>query len=162
MGAQLDRLRYGVHTAPDPFRARDDVEAHLLHQAVLIRCVDDFARRDEFASPARRAGGGYKILEKIQKACRKGQGEIALSILRAYHERSTQSQERGLLEIYNYLTSIAPSAIPTPPKNEPDLLQAFRTNAAKRARATACEAYADSLLALQNHVRVFNKKERDG
>lgn len=162
MGAQLDRMRFGVQTTPDPFRARDEVEANLLHQAVLIRCVDDFARRSEFSVPSHlRAGnaGGYKILEKIQKASKKGQGEIALCILRAYQERATQSQERALLEVYHYLASVAPGAVPTPPKSEPDLLQAFRTNAAKRARGVACEAYADALLALQNHVRIFNKME---
>lgn len=163
MGAQLDRLRFGLHSTPDPFRARDEVEANLLHQAVLLRCIDDFSNRHEFTVTARgnkATGSGYKILDKIQRSTRRGQGEIAICILRAYHEWATQSQERGLLEIYNYLSSIAPEAVPTPPKNEPDLLQAFRTNAAKRARALACEAYADSLLALQNHVRIWNKQER--
>lgn len=164
MGAQLDRLKYGLHSSPDPFRARDEVESNLLHQAVLIRCIDDFAGRHEFAVPARGSqatSSGYKILERIQKACKKGQGDIALHILRAYHERCTQSQERGLLEIYTYLSQIAPMSVPTPPKDTIDLLQAFRSNEAKRARAIACEAYADALLALNNHVRIFNKLERN-
>ena len=39
-----------------------------------------------------------------------------------------------------------------------DLLQAFRSESAKRARAVACEAYADALLALQNHVRIWNRR----
>lgn len=163
MGVQLDRMRYGVHSTPDPHKARAEVEDHMLRQANLLRCIDEFAARHEFSVPARgpaAAGGGYKILEKIQKATKKGQGAIAIAILRAYQERSTQSQERGLVEVYNYLASIAPSVVPKPPKGDHDLLQAFRAETAKRARAMAAEAVADALLALQNHVRIWNRKSR--
>lgn len=166
MGAQLDRLRFGIHTTPDPFRAREEVESHLLQQAQLIRCIDSFAERDEFRinSPSTPGGQTYKLLEKLQKAAKRGQGEIALGTLRAYHERCTSigmSQERGLLEVYNYLASIASSIVPAMPKGTTDPLQAFRVGEAKRARNMAAEAYADSLLALQNHVRIFNKTQRE-
>lgn len=166
MGAQLDRLRFGLQTQPDPFRAREEVESHLLQQAVLIRCIDDFERRVEFAIPKRGPSvsqDGFKTLEKLQKASHRGQGEIALGVLRAYHERCTSigmSPERGLLEVYNYLLAVAPSVVPSPPKDETDMLQAFRLNTAKRARSLACEAYADALLALQRHIRIFNARER--
>lgn len=161
MGAQLDRMRDGIQSAPDPFRARDDVENHMLQQAELIRCIDDFTSRQEFSVTTRQraAAAGYKVLEKFQKSTGRRQGEIGIGILRAYHEWSTQSTERGLLSVYQYLAIIAPSLVPPPPKNlDTNLLQAFRIGTAKRARNVACEAYADSLLALQNHVRVFNKK----
>lgn len=163
MGAQLERMRYGVHSTPDPYRARAEAEDHMMQQANLLRCIDEFTARNEFSVPARGPGSGncgYKILEKFQKTTRRGQGAIAISILRAYQERCTQSQERGLVEVYNYLASIAPDAVPKPPKGDQDLLQAFRTETAKRARALAAEAYADSLLALQNHVRIWNRKSR--
>lgn len=158
-GAQLDRLKYGVHVAPDPFRAREEAENHLLQQAALLRCIDDFAKRDVFHSQTRqRTGivGSFKMLSKFQQVANRGQGEIALGILRAYQEWCTQSQERGLAAVYNFLVGIAPSVAPPLPKG--DLLQAFREGTAKRARAAACEAYADSLLALQYHVRVWNKR----
>lgn len=162
MGAQLERLKYGIQIAPDPFRQREDVESHLLKQAGLIRCVDDFADRQEFNPPRKVDSAGYKIILKIQKETRpqRAQGAIALGILRAYHERCTgvNNQERGLLEVYNFILSIAPRVVPSPPKNTDDLLMAFRTGTAKRARATAAEGYADALLALQNHCRVWNKK----
>lgn len=167
LGAQLDRMRFGIQTTPDPFRARDEVENNLLQQAQLLRCIDEFSARHEFSMTTRQratSAAGYKVLDRLQKATKRGQGEIALNILRAYHERVTcsigQSQERGLLEVYNYISSIAPEAVPAPPKDTEDLLMAFRTGGAKRARNMACEAYADALLALQNHCRVFNKKER--
>lgn len=164
MGAQLDRLRYGVSITPDPFTARDEVENHLLQQAGIIRCIDAFARRKEFDGESRhpKAITEYKALVKIQKHTFgfKPQGEIALGILRAYHERCTQSKERGLLEVYNYLRSIAPVAIPPPPKEIEDILQAFREGTAKRARSISCEAYADSLLGLQRHVRLWNNKNK--
>lgn len=162
MGAQLERIQYGISLTPDPFRQRDDVEDHLLHQAVLIRCIDEFSRRETFSVTTRQrkaADAGYKALTKIhESATDYPQGSLAIGILRAYHERSTQSQERGLVAVYQYLSSIAPEVIPAPTKN--DLLESFRTGTAKRARNFACEAYADSLLALQNHVRVFNRKEK--
>lgn len=167
MGAQLDRMRFGIQTAPDPFRARDDAENNLLRQAGLLRCVDDFAARHEFSVSTRQrvaSAAGYKVLDRLQKATKRGQGEIALGVLRAYHERVTcsigQSQERGLLEVYRYIASLAPDDVPAPPKDTEDLLMAFRTGKAKRARNMACEAYADALLALQNHCRVWNKRGR--
>jgi hypothetical protein len=163
MGAQLERMRFGVHSTPDPHRARAEAEDHMLQQAVLLRCIDEFIARYEFSVPARGPGSsavGYKIIEKIQKATKLGQGVIAISVLRAYQERCTQSPERGLVEVYNYLASVAPECVPKPPKGDMDLLQAFRSESAKRARAMAAEAYADALLALQNHVRIFNKKGR--
>lgn len=172
MGAQLERMRYGVHSTPDPHRARAEAEDHMLKQANLLRCIEAFETRQEFFSGVSVRGrgassaGGYKILEKIQKATKKGQGAIAMGILRAYHERVTctrgQSQERGLVEVYNFLASIAPDAVPKPTKSaEADLLQAFRSGTLKRAHELACEGYADALLALRQHVEIWNRaKER--
>ena len=160
-GAQLERMRDGIQCAPDPFRARDEVEANMLHDACIIRFLDNFQAKHEFLSTTRKqrlGDAGYKTLEKLQCASKLPQGHIAVGILRAYHERATMSQERGLLEVYNYLVTIAPGAVPTPPKGTKDLYQAFRTGEAKRARTIAAEAYADSLLALQNHSRIWNKR----
>ncbi len=166
MGAQLDRLRFGIQITPDPFRARSEVEDHLLQQAVLLRCIDEFSKREEFSITTRQrkaADAGYKALIKIQALATvlRSQGSIAIGILRAYQERAKGSQECGLVSVYGFIHDIAPKSIPIPPKGDEDLLQAFRSGAAKRARNMACEAYADSLLALQNHVRVFNKKEKN-
>jgi hypothetical protein len=165
-GAQLDRMRFGIQVTPDPFRAREEAENKLLQSAALLRCIDQFEARYEFSVTTRQratSAAGYKVLDRIQKATKRGQGEIALGILRAYHERVTcsigQSQERGLLAVYTYVAGIAPDAVPAPPKDTDDLLMAFRTGSAKRARNMAAEAYADALLALQNHVRVYNKKK---
>jgi hypothetical protein len=161
-GAQLDRLKYGLQPTPDPFRARDEAENHLLEQATLLRCVSDFSSKEEFVVLPRQrkaAAAGYKLLERIHIASKYPQGGIALGILRAYHERSTQSQERGLVEVYNFLFAIAPTVCPPLPKQETDLLQAFRSGNAKRARTLACEAYADALLALQQFVRVWNARQ---
>ena len=165
MGAQLERLKYGVQLAPDPFRARNEVEDNLLAQAAIIRCVDEFAAREELdihARPRAPSVVGYKALTKIQEHANpwRSKGKIALDVLRAYQERNKGSQECGLVAVYNYLEQVAPSALPPPPKNDADLLQHFRTGTAKRARNLACEVYADSLLALQYHVRVWNKKRK--
>jgi len=165
MGAQLDRLRFGIHLSPDPYRQRSEVEDQLLQQAVLIRCIDEFTRREEFSVTTRQrsaAEGGYRALTRIQDKAtiHRPQGSIAVGILRAFQERSRGSQECGLVAVYNYVQSIAPSVVPPPPKGDEDLLQAFRTGHAARARKFVCEAHADSLLALQDHVRVFNKRER--
>lgn len=152
MGAQLDRLRNGVSVPPDPFRAREDTENALLRTASILRCLDSFASRDVFVN--------HRALEKIQKNCKLSQGYIALSILRAYQEWSSQSQERGLVEVYRVIVRLAPKSVAAPPKDtDEDLLQMFRTNKAKRARSFAAEAYADSLLAMQDFVRTWNKKK---
>lgn len=164
MGAQLDRLRYGTQIEPDPHRQKEEIENRMLQQASIIRCFDAFREKERFSFPGQTFGctSLYKTLEKIQKVSRRGQGALAEGILRAYHERVTcyrgSSQERGLVEVYNYISTIAPTAVPKPPKAEKDLLQAFRENTAKRAKSVAAEAYADSLLALNQHVRVWNKK----
>jgi hypothetical protein len=144
-------MRFGLITPPDPFRARADAENQMMEQAELLRCIDAFSTRDEFKQ-------GYAKLEKIQKACRLPQGHLAIAVLRAYHEWSTQSQERALVAVYRYLQTIAPGAIPTPPKNEDDLVQAFRTGKAKRSRDLSAEVYADALLALGSFLTVWNKR----
>ena len=149
-GAQLEKIKYGIESKPDPWRARDETEQHLIEQAGIIRCLDAFQAKREFSM-------SVKVLEKIQIATHYDQGALAVGIMRAYHERSTQSQERGLLAVYQFLATIAPAVVPLPPKGTEDLLQSFREGSAKRARSISAEAYADSLLALQNHVRHWNK-----
>lgn len=165
-GAQLDRLRYGVQLQSDPHRQRNEVEDHLLNQAVLLRCIDRFAERQEFSVSTRQrksADAGYKALTKIHESNRTlSQGFIALSVLRAYQERAKKgAEEPGIVAVYNYIVSIAPDAAPPVPmpKNGKDLAETFRAGQAKRARAFACEAWADARLALEEHVRVFNKAE---
>lgn len=150
-GAQLTRLRDGLSGTQDPFRARDQVEENLMHQAAIIRCTDAYA--------ARRTLGIYKpaVIEKIQKETHADQGRIALAILRAYHERSTASMERGFVEVYRILRRIAPKTTP-PTDEDTELLQLFREGKAKRCRNFAAEAYADSLLGLQFHCKVWNKQ----
>lgn len=154
MGAQLERMRFGVQATPDPYRARDDAEATMLDQAQLLRCLDDFLKKHDF-------GSQYKALQKVQlkSSPKLDQGYIALGALRAYHEWSTSSQERGLVEVYRFIEKISAGFLPPPPKDEPDLLQAFRSNKAKRARSKAAEVYADALLALQAHTKHWNKKK---
>lgn len=156
MGYQLDRLRYGFQPTPDPFRAREEVETQLLENAALLRCIDAFAAREVIREssgvPPRAEFSTHKTLEKLQTASGRGQGEIALGILRAYHERCTtvgSNQERGIFEVYQYLKRIAPASVSDPNKDG-DL--------GKKDRAFACEAYADSLLALQHHVKIWNRK----
>ncbi len=150
LGAQLERLRDGTTGTSDPFRAREEVETGMIKLAGIIRCVDAFEARDTL-SPKGQA------IEKINKHVRIAEGSIALGVLRAYHERPS-SPERGLVEIYRFLARIAPRGVPTVPKECDDLLQAFRDGDAKRCRFIAAEAYADALLALQYHVRVYDKR----
>ncbi len=158
MGSQLERLRHGVSITPDPFRARDEVESKLLQDAALYRCASDFANRQELRGTGSQT---FKALEKVYKATsnKPPMGTIALRVLRAYQERCTVSQERGLVEVYNYLASIAPTAVPDPPKDQDNLAQAFREGKAKRARGMAAEVYADAILALSGFLRVWNRNE---
>lgn len=170
IGAQLDRMRLGFQPTPDPFRMKSEVEDRLLEQAVLLRCISEFSERQEFSVTTRQrkaADAGYKVLTKLQEKAKIAQGTIAINILRTYHERAAafraknvQGQEKALASVYYYLVALAPSVAPPPSLKDGDLETAFRTGKAKRARNLACEAYADALLALQNHVRVFNKKEQ--
>ncbi len=161
MGAQLARMRDGITAEPDPFRARDDAESGLIQAATLLRCISEFGNREEFSVATRQrvaTAAGYKVLEKFRHVSKRGQGEIALGILRSYMEWSTKSQERGLYAVYGYLAGIAPSITPPPPKDCTDVLHAFRTGEAKKARNLAAEAVGDSMLALQTHVRLWNKR----
>ncbi len=151
LGAQLERLRDGTTGMQDPFRARDEVETGLIKTATLIRCIDEFTERKEL-SPK-----GQKI-EQVNKHVRCNEGALAMGVLRAYHEWSSSSQERGLVEIYRFLAKVAPSFVPPLPVNSHDLLQDFREGKAKRCRFLAAECYADALIAVQTHVRIFNAK----
>ncbi len=153
-GAQLTRLRDGISGSQDPFRARDEVENNLMQQATLIRCLDQFAARPVLPIPR------PAIIEKIQRETHKNQGHIAVAILRSYHERATKSQERGLVEVYRTLFSMAPDVVPAPPEcsDIADFVQMFREGKARRCRSFAAEAYADALLGLQQHCRIHNRK----
>jgi hypothetical protein len=151
LGAQLERMRDGTTSGQDPFRARDEVEAGMMRLANVIRCVDEFECRPEL-SPRGQA------IEKINKHVQIEEGRIALGVLRAYHERPS-SPERGLVEIYKFLARIAPRAVPSIPKECEDLLQAFRDGDAKRCRFVAAETYADALLGLQSHVRIYDRRQ---
>lgn len=158
MGSQLDRLRTGTFGRPDPFRSRDEAENQIMEQAQLLRCMSDFADRLEF----RTATSTFRALEKIQKRTnpKLNQGYIALAVLRAYQEWGTQSEARALVAVYAYIRSIAPDSVAPPPKNETDIIQAFRTGKAKRAREFSAEVYADALLALGTFLQTWNKRKQ--
>lgn len=163
MGAQLERLQFGLYTTSDPFRARDDAESRILEQAEILRTMDSFAAVTEFR-PATSKAQGYKTLERIQRCATNRpypcQGAIALHVLKAYQRRATQSQERGLVEVYGVLRHIAPSATPTF-DGDHDAVQAtqvFREGKASRARQLAAAAYADALLALGYFL---NRRQRN-
>lgn len=159
MGHQLDRMRDGVQGGSDPIRERDNVEAAMLRNASMLRCIDEFMAKWEFTPPSRHRDTGYRAIQKVQDKCREAQGRIAIGVLRAYHERSTASEERGLVEIYTYVKSIAPDAVPPSDKGVLDLLQAFRSGQAKKAKSFSAELYADCLLACRAHVVQFNRRE---
>ncbi len=131
----------------------------MIWQATILRCLGAFTERPEFSNTIRRRitkEPGYSALEKLQKASGHNQGYIATGILRAYHARSTVSQERGLVEVYAFITKIAPAlASPLPD----DVVMSFRTGTAKKARSLAADAYGDSLLALQSFTRNWNRIE---
>jgi len=153
LGAQLERMRDGTTGTQDPFRARDEVETSMLRMATIIRCVDEFEARLELSPKGQQ-------IEKINRFAQLPEGRVALGVLRAYHERPS-SPERGLVEIYRFLAKIAPRGVPSVPKECDDLLQAFRDGNAKRCRFAAAEAYADALLGLQYHVRLFDKRQNN-
>lgn len=156
LGTQLQRMQEGIYTPPDPHRARDEAENEMISKAELLRCISGFTARNDFDA-------GYGTLEKIQKNCRLPQGYIAINILRMYQERcpcQQSSQEMGLAAVYRYIAGLAPKAVPSLPSSETDLLQAFRTGKAPRARSMAGEAYADSLLSLQGYVQKWNRGQR--
>ncbi len=163
MQAQLDRLQFGFDPNQDPHRARREVEDHMLQQAVLYRCIDDFARRTALGvqSRQRKSASGYRALEALQdnSSPYHSQGAIATGILRAFQERAKGSQEQGLVAVYHYIQSIAPKAVPLPPKGDGDILQLFRLHPRAPAREFTCDAHADALFALEDHLREFNKRE---
>ncbi len=154
LGAQLERLRDGTTGIQDPFRSRDEIESNMIRMANLIRCIDEFEARPVL-SPR-----GEKTKD-LNKYARRDEGSIALGVLRAYHEWASSSPERGLVEIYRFLAKIAPNGVPAPPKDSHDLLQDFRESKAKRCRFLAAEMYADALLAMQYHIRVYNDRNKD-
>ncbi len=153
LGAQLERLRDGTTGCQDPFRSRDEVETNMLRMATIIRCIDEFEVRQELSPKG-------QDIEKLNRYAQLPEGRIAIGILRAFHERPS-SPERGLVEIYRFIAKIAPRGVPSIPKDCTDLLQAFRDGEAKRCRFIACSVYADALLALQHHVRVFDKQQNN-
>lgn len=154
LGAQLERLRDGTTGIQDPFSARDNIETNMIRMANLIRCLDEFEAR-----PVLNPRGDKT--KDLNKFARRDEGAIALGVLRAYHEWSSSSPERGLVEIYRFLAKIAPNGVPAPPKDSLDLLQDFRESKAKRCRYLAAEMYADALLAMQFHIRTWNEKNKN-
>lgn len=149
MGAQLERLKFGLISTPDPFQAREDAEARILENAELLRAVDEFRAVPEFYPTSSRSTK-YKTLEKIQKGTtpRRTQGEIALNVLRSYQKWGTKSPEQALVTVYSYVRSIAPRVVPTLDTDTVKATQMFREGKARRSRDLAISAYADSLLAL--------------
>jgi len=146
-------------------RVDTNQEVRMMRQARILRCIQEFQSTAEFkdryvdGAAVLRKEARFKTLSKLRKSTAYPEGLIAVGILRAYQEWGTQSVERGLLEVYNYLKNIAPEKVPHTSKTHADLLQAFREGAEKRARNAACEAYADALLALRDHVIEFNREE---
>lgn len=126
----------------------------MLEQAAILRCMDHFASRQDVRA---KNLPELKTLEKLHRHTRIPRGALAFAVLRAYQERSTASKERGLVEVYGYVKSIAPHLATC---EELDLLTAFRSNTAKRARSLSAELVADSLLALQSHVAIWNQTSR--
>lgn len=161
-GAQLERLRFGLASTPDPHQAREDAESNILRQAELLRAIDDFKAVSEFR-PTSARGSGYNTLEKIQRATqpRQNQGAIALQILRAYQQWGTQSQERALVAVYGYVRSVAEKVIaPIPATDAVAATQLFREGKAQRARTRAAEAYADALLALGAFLNTRRRRKK--
>lgn len=158
MGAQLDRLRFGLVTTPDPFQAREDAEARLLEHAELLRCIDQFKAVLEFR-PVTSKAAGYKTLERIQRGTspRLSQGAIALNILRVYQHWGSSRPHRALLAVFGYVRSIAPRMCPTLDLDLYEALQAFADGRAKRSHDLAASAYADALLALGSFLTKRNR-----
>lgn len=159
-GAQLERLQFQLApSTPDPFRARDDAEDHILEQAELIRFVDTFRTVKEFR-PTTAKGDAYRTLVKLQRgdSSHRNQGEIAVDVLKAFQRWGTRSAERGLLAVYVTLRAICPKACAPIDTDVDRALQQFREGKVPRARTLAAEAYADSLLALSAQVSIWNKK----
>ncbi len=153
LGAQLERLRLGTYSTPDPFRAKTEAEDQMMEMATLLRCISDFEARKVLDSR-------YGVLEKLQRESNLPQGYLALGILRAYQEWAPciqSSQERGLVAVYQYIAPYLRNKVEI---ESDDLLQAFRTGKAKRARDRAAEAYADAMLCLSEHVVSWNRKNR--
>lgn len=153
LGAQLERIQFGLFTTPDPFRARDDAELRILEQAELLRAVDQFTEVPQFTPPTAR-GLQFANLNRIQRGTSPQlcQGAIALNILRAYQQWSPtpNNQERALVAVYGYIRSINPKICPSFENDTNAVLaaQSFREDKAKRAKQLAAGAYADALVAL--------------
>lgn len=154
LGPQLERLRDGVSVEPDPYRAREIQHWKLLHDAELYRCLDRLCDQERCTFSKL-----TPTIEKLAKRLRRPAGAIAVGIMRAYQERATSSQERGLVEVYNYLRRLDPTHFPPLLHDEHDAVQAFRVGKAKAARRRALELQADAYLILQKWVDVWNSRK---
>lgn len=159
-GAQLERLQYGVSSTPDPFRARSDAEDTILEQAELIRCLDAFAAIREFR-PATARSDGFKTIEKIQRGTHPvmNQGMIALGVIKAYEKWGRSKDMRALVAVFDYVRSIAPTKCPSLTRDVHEAVQLFREGRAARSQELAASAYADALLALSGHCRLWSRRK---
>lgn len=157
-GAQLDRMKFGLSSSPDPFRARDEAEARIMEQAELLRTIEDFKAVPEFR-PTTSRGSGYASLEKVQRAVpgRPCQGSIALAVIKAYQTWGVRSPERALVAVYALIRQVAPRLAPPLDGDVDDMVQSFREGKAGRARTLAVNVYADAILALGIWLSKRNK-----
>lgn len=82
------------HTV-DPWGSMDRAEQDTVRELGVIRCLCDLAQVKNIS-----VRWISSIVSFHNKALHRAQGELVVLVLRAYHEWSSQSQERALAEVY--------------------------------------------------------------
>lgn len=154
LGVDLDRAREGRSDASDYVRRQERVEAALLADAAVLRCVDGLA-----AAPNLFRLGPTDKLRRFAQRVKMGEGAAAVAVLRVYQPWATQWPEQGLAHVYGWMRDRCPSLERPELGKEASLAQAFRVGKAKRARDAAAVLVADAEIAISEWVARWNDPE---
>src|SRR6185436_4518463 len=142
--------------AKDPWRAMEDAERGMSKELGVTLCLGDLAAV-RYARQIRWPAG---ILQLHRQAPHRTQGELVVLVLRAFHERASESHERGLAEVYATMQRVAGRPVP----DASELAQDFREGTKPRAKAMRTRAsslYTDALLILYEWCRKWRRTPRE-
>lgn len=152
MGNALDRARDGVSGGTaDPVRMQGQIEESMLRRAAVFRCVDGLAVYNGIRFAA------CVDVQAFAKRIRVNDGAVAVAVMRAYQPWVTQSAERALVAVYEWMRSQCPTMPELHADGESSPAQAFRVGKMKMARGVAIRMAADAQVVVATWVEQWNR-----
>lgn len=150
-GAVLERRQDDVIPTGDAQRVKDAIELSMLRDIAVIRCIDGLKEAKDFKNTG--------AIRTLSRNCgfRYTEGALAVGVLTKYHHWEGYSPERALVEVYNWVRSLAPDKYKPILHDESSAHMAFAAGKAKKPRQIAADLYADALVIAADWVEKWNE-----